>query len=327
MFFNQEWSSFYHDSPEVNISDGSNPVSKSTQLNYFVKFCIFYQIRSTSISFSSTTENIKVLVEDTLFSTCSSEGNGGSIFFGDKGQFSQNRDCGYRSKTTSNGVFCDITVSTIYKNKIFDSSISYSGDEYNQGTYNIYFTGSCNVSNINTTKAMTYGRSLYHFVDVNDESVISLSTFANNSHKRTDESYYSSAIYGTTSSVIFNIFCCNYLYNIGSKHSESSLIYSKSLKTTISNCSFIGNKGMTFRFFRDAGELVAEYCYFADNQKDSGKPKIKNTILELSMALLSHIKIKECASRNSHLPHCTVKCNIYNLFNGISIAALLFIDD
>lgn len=294
MIIELEWSDFYKDSPDIEINDGNQQVSAGSKSNYYVKLCLFKGFTDSSISFTSSSENTKILTEDTSFSRCSSSTYGGSIYFKDKGQFSQNRVCSYRSKTSQDGVFCHITVSNLYKNNLFDSSISFSGDDTNTGNCNIYMRGSCNISNINASRAKLYCRCLFNIGNINNESTIIQSTFANNSQTSTDSYYYSSYIGGTSSSIGFKILQCNFLNNIGSVNSYSALICSVNLNTLISNSSFIGNTKNTYRFFKGSGSMKIEHCCIKDTQPDGGSPNIVNTINEKSTAILSHFSTFEC---------------------------------
>lgn len=209
------WENFYPNTqPDVIIKDGSRQVTKSEKNNYFVTFCLFQGLKVSSINFASTTDSTMFLTEDTLFSSCSSENFGGSIYYTYKGQFSQQRVCSYKSKTSNYGVFCYVDITDNYKNALFDSSISYSGDDTNTGNQNILLYGSANFSNINMSNAKVYGRCIFEILNINDKSTITYSTFSNNSQTRTDDYKYSASLYGSSSSIPVNIQFCNFLYNI-----------------------------------------------------------------------------------------------------------------
>lgn len=292
MFLIYAWNDFYQNEPDVTISDGSRQVCPTEKSNYFVKNCLFHEIINSSISFNSTSEDTAILAEDTSFSRCSSDENGGSIFFSDKGQFSQNRVCSYRSKASKSGVFCHITVSEKYNNKLYESSISCSGNDSYQGNSNILLIGSCNISNINLTNTKIEGLSLYKLDKVTRESFLTQSSFANNSQTFGDEIDSSSISSEKTSS--FTIKLCNFLYNNGTEFSNSGMIGSYGCNTLILNCSLIGNKGNKYKIYLGDGTLTVDSCFINDEQGDYGDPKYNNNVLDHSTALLSHYSTFEC---------------------------------
>lgn len=289
-----EWEDFYPNTePQVTVSDGSRSVNDVSISRYFVKLCLFEELKNSSIYYSSSKDSTQFLTEDTSFSECSSSSDGGSINFGTSGQFAQKRVCSYRSQTSSKGVFCYIIVSYTNKNNLYDSSISFSGAETQKGIHNIFMAGSVNISNVNESFTTIDGRCLFDFQYIKSKSIIVDSTFSNNSQISTD-TYVSGYLNGKTMTPL-KIKICNFLNNLGSQHADSVLLCSQCIDTVISNSSFIGNTRNIYRFeIYDKGNFRIEYCYIADEQPDKNNPIVTNTIADKSTVLLSHFSTFQC---------------------------------
>lgn len=283
------WEDFYKGtSYDEIVTDATDPVEKSTNSRYYLKQCIFIDEISTSVSFSSNSDDILVLVEDSIFSNCSSQKAGGSISFSTKGRFSQQRICSYKSKTSSDGVFCKIESNNQYNTSIKDSSISSSGDDTFPGSRNIFIIGSADILSINSSYAKIYRRCLFEITSVSINSAILFSTFSNNSHK---EDCNEASIDGN-SNIKFDIKFCNFMNNKGT--SDHSLICLFNLALSISNCSFQGN---SYRFYKVSGSYIVEYCYITDTQGDYNII-VRNTLEHYYTALLFHFSSNSCDAEN-----------------------------
>lgn len=232
-----------------------------------------------------------MLVEVTAFSKCYSS-NAAAILFDSQGQFSQQRVCSYRSKTSDDGIFCMITSpSMIY---LLDSSISLFGDESNTGQRNVYLKGSVNVSSINISHAKTKGRCIFEFNPIKTESRTIFSTFSNNSHNY--EPYFFSYMNGSPN-IQFKMKICNYLDNKGD--SNSKLVTNQELTSVISNCSFQRNNPHLNRFYKASGSMAIEYCYITDNLADYGSPTVTNKLTTFYTAFLSHLSSNSCEAERA----------------------------
>lgn len=168
-------------SPQDYIKYAINPVSKNSKDRYYVRLCKFVDETSSSINFDSTTQDTMLLVEDSGFSNCSSKTEGGSVFYGNNGRISLNRVCSDRSRTPKDGVFCSINATNEHEIKIFDSSISFSGNKSFDGKRNIKIDGNANFSSINVSFANVLNRCLFQILSITKESKIDFSIFNNNS--------------------------------------------------------------------------------------------------------------------------------------------------
>lgn len=287
------WEDFYKGtSYDEIVTDAKDPVEKNSNSRYYLKQCIFIDEVSTSVSFSSNSDDTLVLVEDSIFSNCSSQNAGGSISFSTKGRFSQQRICSYKSKTTSDGVFCKIVSNNQYNISIKDSSISSSGDDTFPGSRNIYIIGSADILSVNSSFAKINGRCLFDITSVSSNSAILFSTFSNNTQKGS----WNEAWINGNANIKFDIKFCNFMNNKGT--SAGALIYLDNLALTLSNCSFQGNSGNSWRFYKASGSYIVEYCYITDRQGDGNNVIVRNILEYYYTALLSHFSSNSCDAEN-----------------------------
>lgn len=177
---------------------------------------------------------------------------------------------------------------------LFDSSISFSGNNTKQGQFNIYLNNSVNVSNINESFSEVFGRCLFDFDNIELQSALSYSSFSNNSqYCNTIEDAYNSAYIRGSSSATFDMSFCNFLNNLGSDYYESALIYTE-INAVISNCSFNGNTGNTYSFYKKSGSLIIKNCFIGDSQPNYGNPQIENRINSEYILKLSHLSTQIC---------------------------------
>lgn len=300
----KEWDDFYpNQDPDTTINDGSRRVTKSSYSKYFVKLCLFNLITQSSIYIPKATDSMKFLTEDTSFSSCSSTENGGCILYdGLKGQFSQNKICSYKAEAPKDGVYCLVYHSMLYKNIIFDSSISYSGYNSNIGDFNLCFRGDSNISNINISKSKMYYRCLMGNWGIMNESFFSYSTFWNSTMTKSDNSNQeltSIWSYTYTYPPAFLKFC-NFLSNIGS--TTSGLIGFTLVNATISDSSFIGNTQISYIFGTGSSYLILDSCYVDTKITYIGDIEIRNPVPDQSSAKVSHISTFQCEAAIIPLP-------------------------
>lgn len=175
---------------------------------------------------------------------------------------------------------------------LFDSSISFSGNNTKQGQKNIYLISSVNVYNINESFSEVFGRCLFNFREIQSQSALSYSSFSNNSQycNTISESYTSTYIKG---SATFNMSFCNFLNNLGSDYYKSALIYTE-IDAVISNCSFNGNTGNQYSFYKESRSLLIKNSFIGDSQPSYGNPQIENRINNEYILKLSHLSTQEC---------------------------------
>ena len=185
--------------------------------NYYISSCYFGKSNTKGSIYLSTTKNtIKFLVDTTTFTNCSNNGEGGCIYYGTEGQFVQDRICSFSLKVNSwktEGVYCkiDVSDSNSYKNYIYASSISKSGDESFLGMNTLYLiNGQIQIKSINISFSKIYCRDFYYAFSYSSGSNSSFSTFTNSTSGSTINYY---KLRHTDSAEVFNIINCNVLNN------------------------------------------------------------------------------------------------------------------
>ena len=128
------------------------------------------------------------------------------------GECIQDRICSYGSNSPTFGAYCKVE-STIFeatslKNYFLDSTITLSGDENNNGQFNIYMMGGkINMKSINVSNSKLVYSSIYN-IYCGNLSNVTYSTFSNN----TSEDIFSGQAYHAgyqPQDFGFQIFLCN----------------------------------------------------------------------------------------------------------------------
>lgn len=276
LFAFSDWSDFYNKPADETYIKKSSRLTGS-QSSYFVSFCKFInQTTIGAISFSTTSTSTNFLVEDSLFSGCSSTGNGGSLLFEKDGQCAQNRICSFESKIeqdNSYGAYChaDVSENSPFHNKITDSSISKTGDQQGIATIDC-LNGAANISSINVSHTnINYLHGCY-LQSINSDSILFFSTFANNTQKTLSST---AAFYGSSSTPSMQIKYCNYLNN----NVTHTTIGCNNLNSLIFNCNFVNNINSDRTFYHSgSGSETVDHCYFDNFKGISGTVVITNTM-------------------------------------------------
>ena len=95
------WERFYGNPPNSDVISGKNVEVMSKENKCFLYNCIFIDITTKSAIYF-TNDNNKFLSSDCSFNSCSSDTDGGSIYFSCFSSIVQYRTCGYKSKTNYN---------------------------------------------------------------------------------------------------------------------------------------------------------------------------------------------------------------------------------
>lgn len=229
-----------------------------------------------------------MLTEDSLFSECSNNNKGGSLCYQSQGQCAQNRICGYKSALTVNddritGVYCHIWLSQggQYYNKIFDSSIIFSGFGNKMGICNIQsIFGTLQFSSLNTSSTDMFGNSINALSNLNGYSTVKYSTFESNTD--TSENLSSIAFYSQSHQIKADVISCNYINNFG----NALFMYSDTI-LLVKNSNFLNNKGYSLDFRGGYGSVTLEDCYinYAIKTQDTfynRRQKSEQNILQLT---------------------------------------------
>ena len=163
---------------------------------------VFESITSSSsggaLSFSGLSQESKLFIEQSSFTECHTDGNGGAIYFCCNGQCVLSKVCGYKCSTT-NSADCQFDYvytsdALTYKNEVNDSSIVYTFNSNNAWYTLFHYYGRIIVNSVNVSRNYCYGTSgIYCYPSKSTQTsscapscLITLSTFTNN----TAHTYY-----------------------------------------------------------------------------------------------------------------------------------------
>lgn len=289
-----EWSNYY---PGYGFIRKKNlrTYFKRNSSNYYIYHCEFIkQVTNGAVLFSSTTNDTKLLIEDTLFASCSAT-NCGSLVFSSNGQCVLNRVCGFRSKAEKYYQFCHIKVTPDdnFQNKIIQSSISYSGDNSDTGSHCIKtMFGELLYKYLNISFTRIYQVSNFQIQASGDNSAVIFSNFVNNSKNN-----QSSASYFYSQYVLKNASHahCN-LISISGPATFSGLVGSENVYLKVSNCCFYDIEGYN-RYFYTKGpisRIEANRCFFDQYFGTNETVTIENNLTESSFVSIMQIKTDNC---------------------------------
>ncbi|EAY00372.1 hypothetical protein TVAG_407210 [Trichomonas vaginalis G3] len=203
---------------------------------------------------------------------------GGSLYINlKKGECIQNRICSFGSRTLRQGVYCYVTVSSAspFKNYIFDSTITSSGYENEEGDSNIYlFNGEINLKSINISYSKLIFTNFYSLTP-NSNSNITFSTFSNNwSPSNNYEAIHSGSF---SASPEFTMLFCNFFEN----HCTSLIL--SYFKLYVINCSIYSNSIEMGIFEAGNDQIEVKGCYvqiYEPNNQIIGDVIITETVNE-----------------------------------------------
>ncbi|EAX92248.1 hypothetical protein TVAG_164930 [Trichomonas vaginalis G3] len=280
------WELFYNTPPNSKPIQGTNVTAKSTNNECFLYNCIFITITTKSAIYFTNTNN-KFLNSYCSFTNCSSNSNGGSIYFNCNSSIVQYRTCGYKSKTNSYGhhSYVELVDKSNNKNYLYESSFYLCGNLEKSSTNSLYF-GNIEVKSINTSfcKASYFSGILLN--QPTSLSNVTYSSFCNT----TSNNLILSLDYGNYS---FNF--CNVLNN-ERKYSTLGTFCAGGSTVLIENCSFLGNTGSEKEIYQyDSGSITVKNS-FCDRiiDKTYGSVTTNNVQNISSIHNLSHFSSYLC---------------------------------
>lgn len=294
------WNNFYKGINDFHFTTlyGYNNISSLTSAYVLNSFVSFFEAQGAggAILFNTSNPNSYLLVEFTTIVNCISNGEGGGIFYGSKGNCILSKLCGCNCSTINhNKIFASLTV-TGYKNKneIYDSSFSYSKKETKN--YMIHLSnGKIVVKGVNSsynTCNILSGISLDASYSGSSSELISgttsYSVFSNNTAKSSGIVFLDWQISGNAEHVMIS---CNIIANDQSESSTSYGVISATSKATIKNSCIIDNKGKYM--FKQYNNYVS---IFQNCTVDSGYELAGTTLIELSKPETSFMNIISCLS-------------------------------
>ncbi|EAX85992.1 hypothetical protein TVAG_020770 [Trichomonas vaginalis G3] len=280
------WELFYNTSPNPEPIQGKNVPITSTNNECFLYNCIFITITTNSAIYFTNTRN-KFLNSYCSFTNCSSNTNGGSIYFNCSSSIVQYRTCGYKSKTNSqegHHSYVELVYNSNNKNYLYESSFYLCGNLEKRAT-NLLWYGNIEVKSINTSFCEAGSGSGIYLTVPTSLSNVTYSSFCNTT------SYYKilELDWGNYS---FNF--CNVLNN---KHKESNwgTFYAGGSTVLIENCSFLGNTGPGKEFYQDYSGSITVKDSFCDRIDKTFQLVTTNNVENIySIHNLSHFSSYLC---------------------------------
>ncbi|KAI5497852.1 hypothetical protein TVAGG3_0820520 [Trichomonas vaginalis G3] len=280
------WKLFYNTSPNSEPIQGTNVTAKSTKNECFLYNCIFITITTNSAIYFTNANN-KFLNSYCSFTNCSSNTNGGSIYFNCNSSIVQYRSCGYKSKTNNQGhhSYVELVDKSNNKNYLYESSFYLCGNLEKSFTNYLYF-GNIEVKSINTSLCEAGSGSGILLNIPTSLSNVTYSSFCN-----------------TTSNYLilelnrgnYNFNFCNVLNN-EHKYSIWGTFYADGSTVLIENCSFLGNTGPGKEFYQYYSGSITVKDSFCDRIIDQtyGSVTTNNVQNIYSIHNLSHFSSYLC---------------------------------
>ncbi|KAI5498002.1 hypothetical protein TVAGG3_0822600, partial [Trichomonas vaginalis G3] len=279
------WELFYNTSPNSEPIQGTNVTARSTNNECFLYNCIFITITTNSAIYFTNTNN-KFLNSYCSFNDCSSNTDGGSLYFICNSSIVQYRSCGYKSKTNSEGhhSYVQLVDNSNNKNYLYESSFYECGNLEKSYT-NLLWYGNIEVKSINTS-----------FCEANYDSGIVLGYPTSLSNVT-----YSSFCNTTSTYTILSLENGNYNFNfcnvLNNEHIYSTYgtFYAGRSTVLIENCSFLGNTGPGKEFYHQYSGLITIKDSFCDRiGKTKGSVTTNNVQNTSSIHHLSHFSSYLC---------------------------------
>jgi len=263
------------------VSTVFNIAQKNFPDNFYVVNCLFYDMTESSIYMSHSTLPKHMVVEETGFYNCSSNSDGGAIFFQcENGSMVLTKVCGSKCylRGSNNGLFSYVDGGSS-KNMTL-KFISIVDIIATIGSYSIYFGTSIiyyDMNNLSNIRAHNYPG--FYFYPIQScvsrfNNYVTLSSNSNGFYLR-----QSSSLYNTT----------NYVNNTIS----GSLLFCHSSTQTFSNCIWKNNTGTLF----SKGSATIIVSYSSIEHKGlwiSGGMTIDQIIGESETYYLTHFQSDFC---------------------------------
>ncbi|EAX96630.1 hypothetical protein TVAG_149050 [Trichomonas vaginalis G3] len=286
------WELFYNTSSNSEPIQGTNVQAASTNNECFLYNCIFIDITTNSaISFSEA--NNKFLNSYCSFNNCSSNTNGGSIYFQCNSSIVQYRTCGCKSETNyedGNGhhSYVWLISSSNNKNNLYLSSFYECGNLGKPHTNNLCY-GNIEVKSINTSFCEAHYGSGICLSDPTSLSNVTYSSFCN-----TTSNYFILDLANGN----YNFNFCNVLNN---EHKESvyGTFFAFGSTVLIENCSFLGNTGPGVEFCQYLRGSITVKDSFCDRIIDKTYESVTTNNVEniYSIHHLSHFSSYLCEAK------------------------------
>lgn len=260
----------------------------------FVFSCIFYDLTSSSIKFTSN--RIKFLHSLSFFSKCRNSNYGGAIYFNCNSQIVQHRFCTTNTYVTSNRGFHSYTnllSQSNYNNTVVESSITNCIQQNNERTLE-FFYGNIGIYYTNISKNTASYYSGAYIQDPNNIDSVNFSTFEGN-----NAASGHACIHHFKGDGVFKDFMCNFVGNTQSSTS-GGLIFMHGSSLTIENCSIqspYGNGKAISADYSPDHYIYIINCNFDQYSISAGTYSTTKVVLTKSLYSLNHLSTYECEAK------------------------------
>ncbi|EAY12156.1 hypothetical protein TVAG_003620 [Trichomonas vaginalis G3] len=153
------WSEYFGNADKVNQTHNGTALYDTTSpKNYYVFICIFENCTENGAIHIERSNDLYVLLEESVFNRCKSTSGsgGGSVYFYGylAGHIVQQRNCYFKSIDTSfcNAFFHKVPPTNTNENYVFEISVSDCGESESEGSYTFYMAfGDVQIKNNNIT--------------------------------------------------------------------------------------------------------------------------------------------------------------------------------
>jgi hypothetical protein len=291
----QSWSDFFQGSPSSNYNGLTSRLSVTSGtiyvFNSFFKKVEYLQGAGGAINFTSSEDSSILLVEETTFLNCVSSGNGGGIYFYNKGNAVINKICAINCSTTGgNGNFYYNFVSNTkyYKNEINLTTVS-SIESARGNTLYLYY-GTIQISKINESFIYCLHTAAYRIEPSGSAGeitgMVTYSTFYNN----TATSYRCLNFGSCSSRILYKMVSCNVIKNAQSSEAVISFFES----TEVEGTCILQNYGSSILYNGRTYTVSLSNCVTDFGSQTTGTITIKNVPATTFINSLTHFASAEC---------------------------------
>lgn len=250
------------------------------------------QVVNGAIKFSGSSASTKLLIESTLFDSCSSSTAGGSLYY-TTGECIQEFVCYYNTSSLSSHQAFSTFLSSNLRNFAKFSSISRSGRLDKDRCINPD-SSMVQIDNFNMSYVVGNGNPTYDIDGASANSFIQYTEFMN-----ITQNYEGLCQFNYNNGADFKITNCNFLKNKGLKNPIGYLLFCPA-STTVDNCCFKENNCQYAFYTR--GTLIIKNSYYESSTTPPGQniqfisPKNDKNAIPLF-----HLSLEKCFIENNDI--------------------------
>lgn len=301
------WDEYFGTTEKVTQTlDGKVLYNSTGTSNFYINLCNFEDCKEKGAIRIERDNEICALLEESTFKNCSSDSQGGSLFFNCvmNGQFVQRRNIFHSSKAKNCIAFGQAVKSgSSCKNYAFDISVSKCGESESTGHWTIAVAyGNNRIANSNITSNKCIERSSLHSYLNGDSGICNFSIFAGNNQTESDSIRFENG-YFLNQIVTY----CNVVGNKCGINNNQVLFYCER-NTYVDHCTFLNN--IAVYMFCNSNEnfllSVSDSCVESMSTSGAGSvtfPRYNESCLLILKGISNKIAFLSEIAKTSTTPH------------------------